>query len=68
VDVAVSTDGQNFTALGSMAAPSLGDARVVATFRLLNLTADARFVRLSVNPTGASWSFTDEMEARQATS
>ncbi|MEU4482341.1 DUF4434 domain-containing protein [Micromonospora sp. NPDC023966] len=68
VDVAVSTDGQNFTALGSMAAPSLGDARAVATFRLINLTTGTRFVRLSVNPTGAGWSFTDEVEVRQATS
>lgn len=64
----MSTDGQNFTALGSMAAPSLGDARAVATFRLINLAADARFVLLTVNPTGAGWSFTDEMEVRQAAS
>jgi hypothetical protein len=66
VDVEVSTDGQHFTPLGSMAAPSLGDARTVATYRLLGASTDARFVRLTVNPTGAGWSFTDEMEVRQA--
>jgi hypothetical protein len=66
VDVEVSTDGQDFTALGAMAAPSLGDARTVATYRLLGVSAEARLVRLTVNPTGAGWSFTDEIEVRQA--
>jgi hypothetical protein len=65
VDVSVSKDGEDFTALGSMAAPSLGDSQTVATFRLINVSADARYVRLTVKPTGAGWSFTDEMEVRQ---
>ncbi|WP_270888310.1 DUF4434 domain-containing protein [Pedococcus sp. 5OH_020] len=68
VVVEVSTDGQNYTPLGSMAAPSLGDQKAVATFRLINVSAVARFVRLTVNPTGAGWSFTDELEVRQQAS
>lgn len=68
VDVSASTDGREFAPLGSMAAPSLGDTKAVATYRLINLSADARFIRLTVNPTGAGWSFTDEMEVRRAAS
>ncbi|MFI7231252.1 discoidin domain-containing protein [Nonomuraea angiospora] len=60
----VSADGSSYTAAGSVAAPADGGADQARTYRLLGLNATARYVRITVEPAGSAWSFTDEVEVR----
>ncbi|MER6002786.1 hypothetical protein ABT120_29735 [Nonomuraea angiospora] len=60
----VSANGLSYTAAGSVAAPAAGDADQARTYRLLGLNATARYVRITVEPAGSAWSFTDEVEVR----
>ncbi|MGW0197784.1 hypothetical protein [Nonomuraea sp. NPDC003201] len=48
----------------SAAAPAAGDADQARTYRLLGLNTTARYVRITVEPAGSAWSFTDEVEVR----
>lgn len=63
--VAVSDDAVSWTSLGTMYPPSLGDTRDVGAFRLLGVSGAGRFVRVTVEPAGSGWSFTDELDVRQ---
>ncbi|MGV9385461.1 DUF4434 domain-containing protein [Nonomuraea sp. NPDC003707] len=60
----VSANGSSYTAAGSVAAPAAGDADQARTYRLLGLNTTARYVRITVEPAGSAWSFTDEVEVR----
>ncbi len=62
--ITTSTNGTTFTAVGTIAAPTVGADDQIRTYRLLYLNVSARYIRVTVNPAADAWSFTDEIEIR----
>ena len=63
----VSDDNVNFTAVGTVKKPSLGDGTLSWWYTLTDLTGvNGRYVQLQVKPgSNAGWTFIDEIEVRQ---
>ena len=59
----VSSDNVNFTLLGTINEPAVSDSTWHQDYKLTNLSATGRYVKVEVTPTG--WSFIDEVEVRQ---
>jgi Domain of unknown function (DUF4434)/F5/8 type C domain/Domain of unknown function (DUF5109)/Fibronectin type III domain len=64
IQVSVSTDGTNFTSVGTMNAPAVDSSDQAHDYRLLYLNVTARYVRITVTPASSAWSFTDELQVR----
>ena len=67
VSCLVSDDNVNFTAVGTVKKPSLGDGTLSWWYTLTDLTGvNGRYVQLQVKPgSNAGWTFIDEIEVRQ---
>lgn len=64
IQVSVSTDGTDFTAVGTMDAPAVDSANQAHNYRLLYLSVSAQYVRITVTPANSAWTFTDELQVR----
>jgi hypothetical protein len=67
VSCLVSDDNVNFTAVGTVKKPPLGDGTLSWWYTLTDLTGiNGRYVQLQVKPgSNAGWTFIDEIEVRQ---
>ncbi|MGA2200528.1 MAG: DUF4434 domain-containing protein [Terriglobales bacterium] len=67
VTCSVSDDNVNFTAVGTVNKPSLGDGTLSWWYTLTNLTGvNGRYVQVQVKPGwNAGWTFIDQIEVRQ---
>jgi hypothetical protein len=59
----VSTDGSAFTSVGTVNRPAVSTVDQVRNYRLIALSASARYVRVEVDG-GTAWSMLDEIEVR----
>jgi uncharacterized protein DUF4434/F5/8 type C domain-containing protein/fibronectin type III domain protein len=64
IQVSISTDGTNFTSIGTMNAPAVDSSDQTHDYRLLYINATARYVRVTVTPASSAWSFTDELQVK----
>jgi hypothetical protein len=64
IQVSISTDGTNFTSIGTMNAPAVDSSDQTRDYRLLYINATARYVRITVTPASSAWSFTDELQVK----
>jgi len=62
----VSNDDTNFSPVGTVNKPAVGDADLAAWYTLTNLdNVSGRYVKMEVTPPSEVWTFVDEAEARQ---
>jgi hypothetical protein len=64
VQVSVSTDGTDFTTVGTMDEPAVDSSDQSCDYRLLGIDVTARYVRITVTPSSDAWSFTDQIEVK----
>ena len=63
---AVSNDGSTFSSVGTVTKPAVSTDTQTKKYRLIDLSnVSGRYVRITVTPTGAAWTFIDEAEVRQ---
>jgi hypothetical protein len=56
----------NFTAVGTVNKPAVGDADQSKKYRLIELSGvSGRYVKVEMEPASSAWSFVDEAEARR---
>ncbi|MEU7892459.1 DUF4434 domain-containing protein [Nonomuraea sp. NPDC049152] len=67
VTYALSADNVTFTTVGTVDAPAVAATDQSRKYRLLGLSANARYVRVTVEPASSAWSLTDEIEVRSTT-
>jgi len=66
VAYSVSNDNANFTLVGTVNKPALGDEDLPAWYTLTNLgNISGRYVKLDITPPSEVWTFIDEAEVRQ---